>query len=704
MIQSFPHWVSVTNGSGTRFWCTPTSQNNPQISAGVLCPIPAAGTIKNLRVRSKSTIPSGGTSTTTVWINGSSSALSVALNNSTQEGTDTDTVSVSAGDTLEFRCVTNTSAGAHTLEVSIDFEPTDADVSCVFYGGLGDSIGSSGATTGLFYSGGAGGWNGHSGDGDRAAVPGTITNHYVRGSAAPGNGNSRTFTIYKNGPAQDGTGGTPDTRITLSGAGSGSGVTFGSTSFSLSVSEHDELRVVHTTTGTPSTTQTVAGGCRFASSTAGAYNVGAFVEGAPSASATEYAWPFGRQYDGVAWSSTEDPKEFKLGPTTLVLGKMRVDIDVAPGTGDSWTFTLRKNNAATGLTVTISDSSTTATVTSTVTLSDGDNFCFESDPTGTPAAPSGIRLTFGPEPPFVMAPGAGSLVFTGYAPALLTGGALTPAEGALVLSGHVPVLQHGLYPDAGALVLQGLAPLVSAGAIAFPAEGVLLLQGYAPTVSEGGGGGGSVTVSPGAGSLLLVGYGPVLDHGFYPAAGFLTLSGYSPLIEFRPEAGALTLQGWAPEAYQVTPVATPPLQRAAYVLFSRDIVEKQIQTRLTNTYLMLLAADPPPAPAPSAPTLVSITGNLYDQLGNTITSGRLVIAPLGPISANSQLVSPSTVYYTITGPVSMSLVPSNGVLYKVEYDSDPNDVETPVNLKTGYWTDFWDVPATGPVDVSDLGS
>lgn len=151
-----------------------------------------------------------------------------------------------------------------------------------------------------------------------------------------------------------------------------------------------------------------------------------------------------------------------------------------------------------------------------------------------------------------------------------------------------------------------------------------------------------------------------------------------------------------------TSVAVPPMQRASYVFFSKDIVEKQIQTRFTNTYLMLLAADPPPAPAPSTLTLVTVNGNLYNQEGGTVTTGQLLITPRSPISADDELVAAVTIKYTVTGALSINLAPSNGVLYDVEFDPTPEDTETPINLKSGYFRDVWDIPGSGPVNVATL--
>jgi hypothetical protein len=147
----------------------------------------------------------------------------------------------------------------------------------------------------------------------------------------------------------------------------------------------------------------------------------------------------------------------------------------------------------------------------------------------------------------------------------------------------------------------------------------------------------------------------------------------------------------------------PPLQRASYILFSQSIVEKQAETRLTKSGLMLLAADPPPAgAAPVTITLTEITGNLVDQNGNTITTGMLLITPRSPIVVQDQLITTVTVRYTVTGPLSINLASSGSVRYDVQYDPTPSDTVTPVNLKPGFWKAIWEVPNVTSIDVSAL--
>lgn len=155
----------------------------------------------------------------------------------------------------------------------------------------------------------------------------------------------------------------------------------------------------------------------------------------------------------------------------------------------------------------------------------------------------------------------------------------------------------------------------------------------------------------------------------------------------------------------VTEVQAPPMQRASYVLFSKEIVEKQVETQLAHTYTQLLVTNPPASESPASLSLVTITGHIYDQLGNIKTSGRLYIQPVAPIQVSSTyLIGANTTTYDIpgTGDISLQLAPSNGTAYLVKFDPDPADTDTPISLKAGYFSNRWLVPASGPVDISTL--
>lgn len=152
------------------------------------------------------------------------------------------------------------------------------------------------------------------------------------------------------------------------------------------------------------------------------------------------------------------------------------------------------------------------------------------------------------------------------------------------------------------------------------------------------------------------------------------------------------------------PVTPPTQQRAPYVFFSREITERQVETRWTRMFLQMLVADAPPVPPPlGVISLVTITGTITDQNGNMVTSGRLHIKPRNFINVGGQyLISKTETTYDVTGPLDLQLAPSGGIIYDVEFDPTPEDEDTPRNLKAGFWKDKWLIPDVGPVDIADL--
>ncbi len=99
-----------------------------------------------------------------------------------------------------------------------------------------------------------------------------------------------------------------------------------------------------------------------------------------------------------------------------------------------------------------------------------------------------------------------------------------------------------------------------------------------------------------------------------------------------------------------------------------------------------------------------ITGSLYDaRTGTKVTTGRLYLKLTRWTYNGPDLVVPKTVYYDVpgSGNWNLALCPSNGVDYFVEFDPNPGDTVTPLRLKDGYWSNYWDVPYA-TVDISDL--
>jgi hypothetical protein len=108
---------------------------------------------------------------------------------------------------------------------------------------------------------------------------------------------------------------------------------------------------------------------------------------------------------------------------------------------------------------------------------------------------------------------------------------------------------------------------------------------------------------------------------------------------------------------------------------------------------------------------IRVTGSLYSATtGTKITSGQLLIRPATYIPVTTQyapfaggVVVPTTINVPIpaSGDLDFALAAPRDVTYIVEYDSDPNDEDTPVELKPGYFKDEWTALANINVGYHD---
>jgi hypothetical protein len=100
-------------------------------------------------------------------------------------------------------------------------------------------------------------------------------------------------------------------------------------------------------------------------------------------------------------------------------------------------------------------------------------------------------------------PAAGSLLFDGQIPAIVTDIGVPPPS--LLFTGHAPAVRYNLgQPAAGSLVLTGHAPIVDTAIEGLP-TGSLLLTGQAPTVVVAA---GNVDITPATGILEITGRRP----------------------------------------------------------------------------------------------------------------------------------------------------------------------------------------------------
>jgi len=195
-------------------------------------------------------------------------------------------------------------------------------------------------------------------------VGGTIKWWKAKLSSAPGSGDSRTFTIVKNGVETSAT-------LTLSGSTREARWT-GEISFS----SNDKLCVKGTASGTPSATN-IRWYMLFVHSS---YSV-------LIGNTKDVVLPLDR-YFGVQGTCQVETASSTMCviPTNITLQNLQVYLDTAPGSSKSRTFTLCNNGVATSYQVTISDTNTEAEYNATtLSVSAGDYLEFKATATGVAA-------------------------------------------------------------------------------------------------------------------------------------------------------------------------------------------------------------------------------------------------------------------------------------------------------------------------------
>lgn len=428
-----------------------------------------AATLKNMSLVLSAAPGSGKSRTFTLYLNGAATALTFTISDLATSGSDTThTVSVSPGDLISVQsAVAATPASANMNAFYIEADETNTQYgagpaarpsvlgSVTTYMGVFDNESSTVEATAR----------------DVCPFDGTITALYINVTPAPGTGKSRVFTIMKNGTAQDGTGGTPDTVVTIAD----SNLT-GSKSFSLSVVRGDELSVRSVPVSSPAT-MSLGMGVALTPSVDGEFLFSVH-PGSMSTSAVNYH-PL--QAASLGWNATESSVSIQyLGTATLALKNLTVGLSGTPGTGKSYTFKVRKDGADTGISVAISDSATTGQSNDTITAVSNAVLCYSCTPSGTPTSRSatlGIVASFGG-----LLIDKADLQLAGYAPSVLVPVTITVGAGNLAITGQAPSSTLGSGIAAGNLDLVGETPILGVTRIIPVDTAVMVFGGDAPNI------------------------------------------------------------------------------------------------------------------------------------------------------------------------------------------------------------------------------
>jgi hypothetical protein len=360
--------------------------------------IPVAGILSKLQIKATITQAAGVGWVFTVQKNGTDTAMTVTLTENTVIASDsTNTVTVAAGDTIRIKAVPS---GSPTLtgrfEHCIEFDGTVAANS--FYAvKSGAEEGAPSTNFNLFCPVLASNakWIALTDPGAPAhsyfGCAGIVTGYTVWG-IAPLTG-SYSCRILKNGVTQDGTGGTTDTRTTLSG---GDGTTVrNSAAFSLTVAAGDRLEYEFVLTGSVGSSfpsiSTV-----FQPTAIGDYQWSAVYPSDTFGASDTPNYPYLIGETILNNSNTEADTIALVPVSGFNIKGLYVRIATAAGAAKSRTFVTRKNsgNAAQAASVVISGAAdlTGIDVTGKASFSDGDTIGTRQTGSGTPTASGAYQV------------------------------------------------------------------------------------------------------------------------------------------------------------------------------------------------------------------------------------------------------------------------------------------------------------------------
>jgi len=363
-----------------------------ELDAKQIIPPGGDGTARNLKVRAIANGMAGGTEWT-IYIrkNGSNTALKCAVTSATgtTEVLDASNEIAFAEDDEILINIVNTVGFPTDVTFLYSYEyETTGNVSIYGFGHNATQPSNSGVKyCGVFSAGPD--WNDFP-QIDIVAVPGNIIGMNARLSATPGAGKSRELAVMLNGTKQDGTGGTVDTVLLISDA-----ETFEKKSFSRSTSTANRLAIKHTPSGTP-TAANVIGAVTFEATEANRWNLAGHCVSSPSNVATNYVYPVSDCYT-EAWSGTESAFELEAPITSMALsGLMVAALTTAPGSGNSFDYTLRKEGADTAQTVQMAGAATitSASAGADVVFTSSESMALQAVPTSTPVQPGGLAWVF----------------------------------------------------------------------------------------------------------------------------------------------------------------------------------------------------------------------------------------------------------------------------------------------------------------------
>jgi len=380
------------NTTGARYFNVSGGNGTGGLIAERSVPFPTGGTLGNLHVVSSDPTTASSSYTYTLYVNGSPTSIAcIIAAGATSCNYTASTAAVTAGQLIVMRTdPTNGGGGAPaavTATWNLEFDSTTDSETALL-------LASTGNATADYYAALMGESAPASAEAARAFVmptAGDIKSLYVLWTAAPGGAdgeNIRTVTLYKNGSPQ-----------TLTCALDEAATTCNDTAHTVAAVAGDLLSYKLTVSGTVATPAAAAVhiGSVFATTVEGEFiipyntsittwNTGAASYGAFVAS-------------GLATNATE-ALTYGLGWSDWSIKGSACSIVTAPGSGDTWTFNIRKDSgdvaSGSDYDCVISDAATSAVSTDTtpLTLVDSSMYNTVGTPSGTPTAPGYGRMSY----------------------------------------------------------------------------------------------------------------------------------------------------------------------------------------------------------------------------------------------------------------------------------------------------------------------
>lgn len=316
----------------------------------------------------------GGTYTFTYRVNGAATALSVAITDPATSGVSYNEITLAKGDLVAIECTPSNSPTATPFaDWSFIYEDTDDYKNQILMGGHNNAL-PTGATAESNYIVGGVPWAiitaGTLGPKVPIPIPGVLKDFYVKLSAAPGGvGSSNSYTLV--------------TRINNTNSHSVTifeTATSGNDTTPFTLAAGDVLNIAATGASAPAAAAAYWGNI-FTPDDANFQVLLGGTKDVTNPAATEF-----HQLSGIGFTYTATESDRRTRTQMQTLANLYIVLAVAPGVGNSQTFTVYKNGSATALSVTISDAATSGNNTSdSIEYSDDDTLSLAIIPGTTPA-------------------------------------------------------------------------------------------------------------------------------------------------------------------------------------------------------------------------------------------------------------------------------------------------------------------------------